>query len=552
MKQLTGIDANFLYMETATSFGHVNSLTVYERPDDPDFEPFDAYRAQLESRLHLLEPFRRRLVQVPFSLDHPYWINDPDFDLDFHVRHIAIPAPGTLEQLSTQVARIISRPVDRSRPLWEIYVFEGLETGDFAVLTKVHHATIDGASGVDMLGRILDAHPEGDEVAPDDGSWRPEEQPGDIEMLARTAVSFGARTPGKLARTQLRLAQDMAQITRQYGLSTMIESARRQFPTAAGTDRREGSLLARAGITAPPTPFNKSITAQRRLAMKATPLADIKVLKNALGATVNDVVMAISAGALRNYLIRLDALPEMPLRAMVPVSIRTGEEDDIWTNRVSGMVADLPTDEADPLQRVRRVHESMEEAKEQFNLTPAEVMVDMAQFAPPALAAQASRVAASMRLADRTDPPVNVVISNVPGPREPLYMSGARMKNFFPVSTVAPGVGLNITVQSYLDTLDFGLVSDRELVPDLDDLLELHVQEIEVLFAAAGIDRSGAPLEKPAQKKPAQKKPAQKKPAQKKPAKKKPAQKKPAKKKMIAEKRTVKATPKKVTEKPAK
>jgi len=168
---------------------------------------------------------------------------------------------------------------------------------------------------------------------------------------------------------------------------------------------------------------------------------------------------------------------------------------------VSGMVADLPTDEADPVERVRRVHESMEEAKEQFNLTPAEVMVDMAQFAPPALAAQASRVAASMRLADRTDPPVNVVISNVPGPREPLYMSGAKMKNFFPVSTVAPGVGLNITVQSYVDTLDFGLVASRELVPDLDDLLELHIAEIGVLFDAAGIDRTGAPLRKPTKKK---------------------------------------------------
>jgi len=512
VKQLTGIDANFLYMETATSFGHVNSLTVYERPDDPEFDPFEAYRNQLESRLHLLEPFRRRLVQVPFSLDHPYWINDPDFDLDFHVRHIAIPAPGTLEQLATQVARIIGRPVDRSRPLWEVYVFEGLESGDFAVLTKVHHATIDGASGVQMLGRILDSHPEGDEIEADDGSWRPEEQPGDMEMLARTAASF-ARTPGKLARAQLRLLQDMADITRQKGLSTVIDAARRQFPTAGGTDRREGDVLARAGLTAPPTPFNKSITAHRRLAMKATPLADIKVLKNALGATVNDVVMAISAGALRNYLIGHDALPDVPLRAMVPVSIRTGDEDDIWTNRVSGMVADLPTDEADPLERVKRVHDSMEEAKEQFNLTPAEIMVDMAQFAPPALAAQASRVAASMRLADRTDPPVNVVISNVPGPRVPLYVSGAKMKNFFPVSTVAPGVGLNITVQSYVDTLDFGLVACRELVPDLDDLLDLHMKEIDVLFAAAGIDRDGAPLASP-KKRAAQKKPAQKKPAQ--------------------------------------
>lgn len=499
MKQLTGIDANFLYMETASSFGHVNSLVVYERPDVDDFDPYEAFRNQLESRLHLLDPFRRRLVEVPFSLDHPWWINDPDFDLDFHVRHIAIPPPGNLEQLSTQVARIIGRPIDRSRPLWEAYVFEGLENGDFAVLTKVHHATIDGASGVQMLGIILDNDPAGDDVPVDDGSWTSEAMPSDTEMLARTAASF-IQTPGKFARTQLRLMQDFAEITRSKGVSTVIGSLREQFPTAGGRDRREGNLLSRTGLTAPPTPFNKSITPHRRLSMQATPLADLKVLKSALGATVNDVVMAISAGALRNYLLRHDALPDVPLRAMVPVSIRTGEEDDIWTNRVSGLVCDLPTDVADPLDRVASVHDSMVAAKEQFDMTPAETMVATAQFAPPALAAQASRVAASMRLADRTNPAVNVVISNVPGPREPLYMSGAKMKNFFPVSTIAPGVGLNITVQSYVDTLDFGLVACRELIPDLDDLLALHVEEIDVLFAAAGIDRAGNPVAEPKKK----------------------------------------------------
>lgn len=505
MKQLTGIDANFLYMETPTSFGHVNSAIIYERPDDPDFNPYEAFRTQLESRLHLLEPFRRRLVEVPFSLDHPYWINDPDFDLDFHVRHIAIPPPGSLDQLATQIARIIGRPIDRSRPLWEAYVFEGLEDDRFAILTKVHHATIDGASGVQMLGRILDHNPEGDEIEPDDGSWQPEPQPSDFEVLARTATSF-LRTPGKIARTQLRLMQDFADITRSKGLSTMVSNAREQFPTVAGRDRREGNVLTRSTLTAPPTPFNKSITPHRRLAMQATPLADLKVLKTELGATINDVVMAISAGALRNYLLRHDALPDKPLRAMVPVSIRTGDEDDIWTNRVSGLVAELPTDEPDPLARVQRVHDSMIAAKEQFDLTPAEAMVDMAQFAPPALAAQASRVAASLRLADIANPPVNVIISNVPGPREPLYMAGATMTNFFPVSTIAPGIGLNITVQSYVDTLDFGLVACRELIPDLDDLLAMHVDEIEVLFNAAGIDRSGAPLKKKPAKKPAPRK----------------------------------------------
>ena len=173
MKQLTGLDASFLYMETATSFGHVSGLGIYKRPDDPAYQPFEAFQSQVEARLHLLEPFRRRLVEVPMALDHPYWINDPDFDLDFHVRHIGIPPPGDQEQLAAQVARIIGRPMDRGRPLWEVYVMEGLEGGDFAVLTKVHHATIDGASSVELLSMLLDRDPAGSEIPADDGSGKP-------------------------------------------------------------------------------------------------------------------------------------------------------------------------------------------------------------------------------------------------------------------------------------------------------------------------------------------------------------------------------------------
>lgn len=510
MKQLTGVDANFLYMETPTSFGHVNSCVVYERPDDPEFNPYEAFRSQLEARLHLLDPFRRRLVQVPLSLDHPYWINDPDFDLDFHVRHIAIPPPGDLEQLSAQIARIIGRPIDRTRPLWEVYVLEGLENDDFAVLTKVHHATIDGASGVEMLSILLDSDVSGDDVPTDPGTWKSESVPSDMTMLARTAATFVQR-PGKFARVQLRAIQQLADITRSKGLSNMVATARKQFPTVAGSDRREGQLLSRPRVAAPPTPWNKSITPHRRLVMRSTQLADVKALKTALGVTVNDVVMSISAGALRNYLLKHDALPDGPLRAMVPVSIRTGDEDDLWTNRVSGLVAELPTDEADPLERVARVHQSMVDAKAQFEMVPADALAEMAQFAPPALAVQASRVASSLRIADRANSPINVVISNVPGPREPLYMGGARMKHFYPVSTIAEGVGLNITVQSYLGGMDFGLVACRELMPDLEELLDMHMEEIEVLFEAAGLERSpgeaapGAVKAAPKKKAPAKK-----------------------------------------------
>lgn len=486
MKQLTGLDATFLYMETASSFGHVNGLGIYRRPaDDPDYRPYDAFKAQIESRLHLLPPLRRRLVEVPLGLDHPYWINDPDFDIEYHVRHIAIPPPGDTEQLAAQVARIIGRQMDRDKPLWEAYVMEGLEDDQFAVLSKTHHATIDGASGVEFLTILLDADPDGDDVPPDDGSWKPESVPTDLELIGRTIGTFIQR-PYRLARVQLNAAQQMAEITRNKGLERMVSNARRQLP---GPLRQSDADRPAATTPAPRTPFNRSISPHRRLSMDSFSLEDIKAVKNKAGATVNDVVMAICAGALRNYLIEHDALPEQPLQAMVPVSIRTGDEEDRWTNRVSSLFVELPTNVDDPLERVSVVRQAMNDAKEQFEMTPADALVDLANFSSPALAAQAARLATNLGLADQTDPVVNVVISNVPGPRQPLYLAGAEMQHYFPVSTIGEGVGLNITVHSYLDTLDIGLVACRELVPDLDHLLQLHLDEIDVLFKALKVRR---------------------------------------------------------------
>jgi diacylglycerol O-acyltransferase / wax synthase len=490
MKQLTGLDAGFLYMETGSSFGHVNSLSLYRRPDDPDYRPYESFRAQIESRLPVLEPFRRRLVEVPLQLDHPWWINDPDFDLDFHVRHIAIPPPGDDEQLANQVARIIGRPMDRSRPLWEVYVMEGLASGEFAVLTKVHHATIDGASGTELLAILLETDPDQlAEPVVEFDDWKAERIPSSVELLNR-AVANMVRRPGRLARLQLETVRQLAQVTRNRGLESMVDLARRNLPRPRRRDatRDEPPLLPTR--SAPATPFNRAITPHRRFAFRSVPLQDIKTLKTELGATVNDVVMAICAGALRRYLTDHQALPAEPLVTMIPVSIRTGNEPDKWTNRVSGIIAPLPTHVEDPLQRVKLVHEAMVEAKDQFDMIPADVLVDFAQFSPPALANRAMRMATSMRIADRFNPPVNLVISNVPGPRQPLFVAGAQMTHFYPVSTVTEGQGLNMTVQSYLDTLDFGLVACRELMPDLWTLVDYCVEEVGVLFEAGGIDRA--------------------------------------------------------------
>lgn len=536
MKQLSGLDASFLYLETGSSFGHVNSLSVFERPDDPAFNPYDTYRKQIESRLGMLEPFRRRLVEVPFGLDHPYWILDPDFDIDFHLRHIAIPSPGDPQQIGEQISRIIGRPMDRSRPLWEIYVLEGFESGDFGVLTKFHHATIDGASGSQFASMLLDAEPNETDLDAPTPSWPGERVPSDLELLNRTAVQLGLR-PGKVIRLQVQLLRELGALTRNQGFDMMADRLAKGLPGPLGAGVRQ--VIKRTSgprpedvdkppslpsLQAPSTPFNQSITPHRRFAFKSVPLDDIKTLKNAMGCTLNDVVMAICAGALRRYLEDHDALPDEPLIAGIPVSIRTGDEEDPWTNRVSSIFCELPTHETEPLDRVKSVNTSMVAAKEQFDLVPAELLVEFSDLIPAGLASRAARLASRMRMGDRINMPVNLIISNVPGPRSSLYMGSARLKHYYPVSTVVEGQGLNITVQSYCDVLDFGLVACRELVPDLWTLLDYCVDEIEVLFEAAGVVRSAdgelvvaAPVAaKPASgKKAAAKKTAKKKAAKK-------------------------------------
>jgi WS/DGAT/MGAT family acyltransferase len=523
MKQLTGLDGSFLYMETPTTFGHVSGLAIYERPS-ADFDPYDAVYERWGSFVGQLEPMRRRVVEVPFDLDHPYWVFDPNFDLDFHIRHLSLAPPGRADQLAEQISRIVGRPMDRSRPLWEVYVIEGLESGRWALLTKYHHATIDGASGVVMINLMHDTTPDA-EPPGENLPWEPEELPTDAELLRLTMANL-LRNPAKAARTQLRLVREFAESA---GL-TSVGAVARQAGSAIRSvvARGDGPRVNLPLTPAPPTPWNRSITAHRRFAMRSASLDNIKRLKEATGGTVNDVVMAICAGALRAYLIEHAALPDRPLRAMVPVSIRTGEEEETWTNRVSGLVVDLPTNLADPLERVARCREAMLEAKQQFELVPAEALIDITQYAPPVVATSAIRLAARLRLANRVDPVVNVVISNVPGPRQPLYLAGAKLDQYIPVSTIGEGMGLNITVHSYLDELTFGLIACRELVPDLWHMVDLHIDEIGVLFEASGATWATPP--KPAPPRGRKKAAAQKAPAKKRaPAKKATAKKAPAK-----------------------
>jgi len=489
MQQLTGIDASFLYLETESSFGHVSGLSVFRKPDIEGWEAFPVMRAQVAKRLVLLPPLRRRIVTVPFELDHPYWVRDPDFDLDYHVRETAIPSPGDDEQLSNLVARLIGLPLDRAHPLWECYVIDGLPDDRFAVLTKIHHATVDGASGTELTTILMDATPDqvDDEIEDD---WQPEPLPSQTDVM-RQALAEIVRKPGKLARLQVRSIRAAGDLFGNQGLTGFAEAAR-AFPNPLNMVRPHAQPSEPDALpevpegAAPRTPFNASITAHRRVAIRTASLDDIKTIKNAVGATVNDVVLAICSGALRTYLDEHHALPERPLIAMVPVSIRTGEEEERWTNRVSAIFTPIPTDIADPIARIGGAHEVMDIAKDRFMLLPADVLTDYSQFAPPALATRAIRLATRLKIGDRLNPPFNLVISNVPGPRQRLYMAGATLEHYYPISTIIDGQGLNVTVQSYADCVDFGLVAARELVPDLQHLADLMLDEIDNLLKATG------------------------------------------------------------------
>ena len=491
MKQLTGLDSAFLQLETASQFGHVSGLSIFSKPDVPDYDPYLAWRTQLEERLHLLEPLRRRLVEVPLGLDHPFWIDDPDFHLDFHVRHTAIPPPGNLDQLAAVVARIVGRPLDRTRPLWLSYVIEGLADDRFAVLTVFHHATVDGASGVELLTIMLDEEPDGGAVDAPAEAWHGEPKPGDLELLARTALGL-PRKPARAVMLAARTAGEIGSATRNPVLVAAANQVRHGLRGPLGSvlnlgrdrgdDRDTHSTL--PSLRPPRTPFNAPITPHRRLALGSASFDDVRRIKTAFGVTVNDVVMAVCSGGLRHWLIAHDALPEEPLVGLVPVSIRTGEESDRWTNRVSMLTTVLPTDEEDPVARLHAVHAAMRSSKDLFRALPAERLTDFAEFPPPAVFARAMRLSARLHLGSRLTPG-NVVISNVPGARTPLYAAGARLEHYYPISVIMEGQGLNITVQSYLDRLDFGLICCPDLVPDVQGMLDAILEDIDALKAAA-------------------------------------------------------------------
>ena len=473
MQQLTGLDASFLAFETANSTGHVGGLCVLDPSAAPKPLTLARLTEVLGERLPLVPVLRRKILNVPLGLDQPYWIDDADFDIEYHIREIALPDPGSDAQLNEQVARLHARPLDRSRPLWEIYLITGLAQDRAAVYTKIHHSAIDGASGAELLTVLLDLAPGGRELPPAE-PFRPERRPGAPAMAALAAA--------RMAWRPVQTVQVANQFVRL--LPTLGPAVGAFVGGVLGLGRGDGAVIPTVPGRAPATLFNKPITPHRRVAFRSVGLDRVKTVKNAFGVSVNDVVMAMCAGALRRWLADRDALPAAPLIAMIPVSIRDPAGRGALGNKVSAMLATLPTHITDPGQRLEIVHAATKIAKDQQAAIPQGLVDQISDFAPPALTARAARVVFATGLLHRL-PPFNICISNVPGPNVPVYLCGAKLLAHYPVSVITDGQGLNITLVGYLGRLHFGLVSCRELVPDIDTLAGYLVDELEVLVKAA-------------------------------------------------------------------
>jgi diacylglycerol O-acyltransferase len=474
VERLSGIDAGFLYMETPTLHMHTLKISIVDPATVPGGYSFALVGEVLGERLHLLPPFRRRLLEVPGGLHHPLWVEDPDFDLAHHLHRAEIAAPGGLREFGDLISDIASRQLDRHYPLWELWVVEGLEHGHIGFVAKIHHAAADGVAAAAMLANVLQAEadpggrPEDEAdpgpVAPPSQPWRPEPIPTGTERLvdaARDLLRNIASLPGLLRRTAA-------------GLAAVL---RRQ---------RSGALSPPLPFSTPRTSFNRALTPNRWFAMAALPLEEVKAVRRALDVTMNDVVLALCAGALRRYLDERGELPERPLLAGVPVSTgRVDDEQRLVGNRVSNLFTSLRTDIADPVERLRAIHDVTQAAKEVQNALGAEMLVEWSEVTPPRIFSAWMRLYSRLKLADRHRPPINLVISNVPGPRQPLHIAGGRLLDIYSMGPILEGIGLNITVWSYVDRLGFGLVACRETMPDLWDLADhLHDALAELRKAA--------------------------------------------------------------------
>ena len=458
--RLSPLDASFLHLEDATSHMHVAAVLIFDG-QPPAYDDFVSF---VDSRLHLVPRYRQRLAFVPLNQARPKWVDDEEFDPRFHIRATALPRPGGEYELRVLAARLFSRPLNRERPLWEMWLIEGLDGGRFAVMSKTHHALVDGISGLDILSVLFSSDEESGE-----GDWRPQPSPGGPQMLGE-ALWERATMPAELLRPALAL------------LRRPRRAAERLLEAAVGV-----GAMAWAGLSpAPATPYNRRVGGDRRFAWVRTELDDLKAIKNALGGTVNDVVLTVVARALRRDLDRR-AFPidGLELKVFVPISMRGDDQRGQTGNMVSGMVVALPVSLDDPVEVLQQIVASTRELKDSGQAVGAQALTELTGFAPPNVMDQAARLTTRQRF-------INLVVTNVPGPQEPLEMAGRRLTDLFPIVPLGKNLGLGVALISYNGAIDFGLVADFEAVPELEELAADFEGAIDELASAAGVSRSSA------------------------------------------------------------
>ena len=460
MIHLSGMDASFLHLETPEMPMHVGSLQIADLPEGYAGDYYEDVKRWMATRMHLASVFQRKLALMPFDLANPVWVDDEDIDLDYHVRHVILPRPGTLEQLEKYVARLHSSLLDRSRPLWEIYVIEGLNTGQVAIYNKMHHAAIDGQAGVAITKALL----SGSAVPPPTKPPRPRPRTHQYQLgvaeLAGAAVSNAVTQFVKLFKALPAMGRAVAAVV---------------YPVSE-TDGKRHVSLPEGFQLGPKTPLNVAITNQRAFAARSLSLAEVKAMAKRSGASLNDIVLAVCAGALKRYLADYDCVPTKPLIAGVPVSLREAGNTDP-NNQVSMMLVSLATTIDDPIERLAAINASANVGKKLQLSVKGALPTDFPSLGVPWLMTGLVSLYGRSRLANRLPPIANVAISNVPGPQFPLYFAGAKLAGFYPVSIPGHGIALNITVQSYNGKLEVGLTACRRAMPDVADLADYIVEE---------------------------------------------------------------------------
>jgi diacylglycerol O-acyltransferase / wax synthase len=454
MQRLGGIDSMFVSLESPTNLFHVGAVAVLDPSTAPAGSPppHEALRRVMEKRIHRIHPLRKKLVAVPGGIDHPRWIEDPNLDLDRHLHRGALPSPGGERELTRFAADVLSRPLDRRHPLWEIHSVEGLEGGLFAGVAKLHHSTVDGIAGTEVTAELMDLTPEVRDVGEPDEELRPEPVPSPVSLLRDAFVNAGKRTIPTLR-----------------GLGDLSMAAM----GIRSRNRRQDAVAPPSLFSSPRTRLAASVGAGRAVGLAQIDRADVDEVRAKTGAKVNDVILAVTSSALRRYLKQHDELPEEELSGFVPISVRS-ESDNLSTgvNRLSGMLVSLATNVSDPIVRLLTMLENTRNAKEQAGILGPEVFSNLSELAVPALLAPAGWFARVSGLT-RMRPPFSIVVSSFPGPPFPLYCGGAEMLAYYPFGPVIDGAALNITAMSYRDQIGFGLLADRDALPDVDALARM-------------------------------------------------------------------------------